>query len=84
MARKIAMAVLTPRQILDQLVKFPTVSSESNLALVDWLESSLTGHGVRCARHWNEDRQSRGKPGRRIPGRWLNATGGFTVAGPAT
>ncbi len=51
------MAVLTPRQILDQLVKFPTVSSESNLALVDWLETYLTGHGVRCARHWNEDRQ---------------------------
>lgn len=51
------MTVLTPRQILDQLVKFPTVSSESNLALVDWLESYLTGHGVRCARHWNEDRQ---------------------------
>ncbi|MFM7444269.1 MAG: acetylornithine deacetylase [Tabrizicola sp.] len=51
------MTVLTPRQILDQLVKFPTVSSESNLALVDWLEGYLSGHGVRCARHWNEDRQ---------------------------
>ncbi len=51
------MTVLTPRQILDQLVRFPTVSSDSNLALVDWLETYLTGHGVRCARHWNEDRQ---------------------------
>ncbi len=51
------MTVLTPRQILDQLVKFPTVSSDSNLALVDWLETYLTGHGVRCARYWNEDRQ---------------------------
>ena len=51
------MTVLTPRQILDQLVKFPTISTESNLDLVDWLESYLTGHGVSCARHWNEDRQ---------------------------
>ena len=49
--------VLTSRQILDQLVKFPTVSRESNLALVDWLEGYLTGHGVRCFRHWNEDRR---------------------------
>jgi acetylornithine deacetylase len=51
------MTVLTPRQILDQLVKFPTVSTESNLDLVDWLESYLVGHGVRCERHWNEDRR---------------------------
>ena len=32
------MDVLTPRQILDRLVSFPTVSRDSNLALVDWLE----------------------------------------------
>jgi acetylornithine deacetylase len=48
---------LTPRQLLDRLVSFPTVSRESNLPLVDWLEAYLTGHGVRCFRHWNEDRQ---------------------------
>jgi len=48
---------LTPRQLLDRLVRFPTVSRESNLDLVDWLESYLTGHGVKCFRHWNEDRQ---------------------------
>lgn len=51
------MALLTPRQILDRLVGFPTVSRDSNLALVDWLEGYLTGQGVTCARHWNEDRQ---------------------------
>ena len=51
------MTVLTPRQILDQLVNFPTVSRHSNLALVDWLEDYLTGQGVKCFRHWNEDRQ---------------------------
>ena len=29
----------------------------SNLALVDWLEGYLSDHGIRCFRHWNEDRQ---------------------------
>lgn len=48
---------LTPRQILDALVGFPTISRVSNLALVDWLEHYLTGQGIRCFRHWNEDRQ---------------------------
>jgi acetylornithine deacetylase len=50
-------AYLTPRQILDRLVSYPTVSRDSNLGLVDWLESYLSGLGVRCFRHWNEDRQ---------------------------
>ena len=51
------MTILTPRQILDRLVKFQTVSRDSNLELVDWLEGYLTGQGVKCFRHWNEDRQ---------------------------
>ncbi|MGL4235635.1 acetylornithine deacetylase [Tabrizicola sp.] len=51
------MSVLTPRQVLDRLVAFPTVSRDSNLALVDWLEGYLSGQGVKCFRHWNEDRQ---------------------------
>jgi acetylornithine deacetylase len=51
------MQALTSRQILDRLVGFPTVSRESNLALVDWLEGYLSGHGIRCFRHWNEDRR---------------------------
>jgi acetylornithine deacetylase len=51
------MQALTSRQILDRLVSFPTVSRDSNLALVDWLEGYLIGHGIRCFRHWNEDRQ---------------------------
>ena len=49
------MAELTARHILDRLVSFPTVSTDSNLALIDWLESYLAGHGVECHRHWNED-----------------------------
>jgi acetylornithine deacetylase len=51
------MQALTSRQILDRLVGFPTVSRDSNLALVDWLEDYLTSHGIRCFRHWNEDRR---------------------------
>ena len=51
------MEILTPRKLLDKLVSFPTVSHTSNLALVDWLESYLSGHGIKCFRHWNEDRQ---------------------------
>ncbi|MDQ2067000.1 acetylornithine deacetylase [Xinfangfangia sp. CPCC 101601] len=51
------MEILTPRQILDVLVGFPTLSRVSNLALIDWLEAYLAGHGVQCFRHWNEDRQ---------------------------
>ena len=51
------MQALTSRQILDRLVSFPTVSRDSNLTLVTWLEGYLTGHGIRCFRHWNEDRQ---------------------------
>ncbi|MBL9050849.1 MAG: acetylornithine deacetylase [Tabrizicola sp.] len=50
-------SVLTPRQILDRLVAFPTVSRDSNLAMVDWLEGYLAGQGVRCFRHMNEDGQ---------------------------
>lgn len=51
------MEELTSRQVLERLVAFPTVSRGSNLALVDWLEGYLTGHGIECHRHWNEDRQ---------------------------
>ncbi len=48
--------ILTPRAILDRLVGFPTVSRDSNLDLVDWVESYLSGHGILAHRHWNDDR----------------------------
>ena len=41
---------LTAREILDRLVGFPTVSRESNLDLVDWVEEYLAGHGVAARR----------------------------------
>ena len=37
---------LTAREILDRLVAFPTVSQDSNLALIDWVEGWLAGWGV--------------------------------------
>ncbi|MES2664619.1 MAG: acetylornithine deacetylase [Pseudomonadota bacterium] len=48
--------VLTPRELLDVLVAHPTVSRDSNLALIDWIEGYLASHGIASHRHWNEDR----------------------------
>lgn len=47
---------LTPRVILDRLVAYPTVSRESNLDLIDWVEAYLADHGITAYRHWNADR----------------------------
>ncbi len=47
---------LTPRQILDRLVAFPTVSRDSNLPLIDWVEDYFDGFGIIAHRFWNEDR----------------------------
>lgn len=44
------------RRILDRLVAFPTVSRDTNLPLVDWVEDYLKGHGVTARRVWNEER----------------------------
>ena len=47
---------LSARAILDRLVAFPTVSSESNVALIDWVEDYLDGFGVAAHRVYNDDR----------------------------
>lgn len=41
---------------LSEWVAFPTVSRESNLALIDWAEGVLSSCGARCRRTWNADR----------------------------
>jgi len=46
---------LTPREILDRLVAFPTVSRDSNLDLIDWVEEYLAGHGIAATRVPNAD-----------------------------
>lgn len=41
---------------LDRLVGFDTVSSKSNLDLVDWVSDLLASKGARLRRTWNEER----------------------------
>lgn len=41
---------LSARQILDRLIAFPTVSRDSNLPLIDWVEDYLAGWGVTAHR----------------------------------
>lgn len=48
---------LDPTAILAQLVSFPTVSRDSNLALVEWVEKYLAGHGISSTRVLSEDGQ---------------------------
>lgn len=43
--------ILTPREIMEKLVSFPTVSRDTNLPLIDWVQDYLDGHGVRTYRH---------------------------------
>ncbi|WP_114964426.1 acetylornithine deacetylase [Alkalilacustris brevis] len=43
-------APLTAREILEKLVAFPTVSRDSNLALIDWVEGYLDDLGVQARR----------------------------------
>ncbi|OUS38440.1 acetylornithine deacetylase (ArgE) [Rhodobacterales bacterium 56_14_T64] len=47
--------VLTPVEIMQKLISFPTVSSVSNLPLVEWVESYLTSHGITSHRYTDPD-----------------------------
>lgn len=49
------LAVDTPREILERLIAFPTVSRDSNLALIDWVEGWLTARGIPSTRVPNAD-----------------------------
>jgi acetylornithine deacetylase len=44
---------LSPRALMDRLIGFPTVSRDSNLALVDWVEGYLSDHGISAARDYD-------------------------------
>ncbi|WP_171227933.1 acetylornithine deacetylase [Ruegeria sp. HKCCA4008] len=41
---------LTPLEIMTQLISFPTVSRDTNLPLVDWVQDYLQGHGIESHR----------------------------------
>jgi len=45
---------LTPLEIMTHLVAFPTVSRDSNLSLVDWVEEYLDTHGITAHRQYDE------------------------------
>ena len=49
-------ATFSAREMLDRLVAFPTVSSDSNLDLIDFAEDYLRSHGVAPRRVWNAER----------------------------
>ncbi|NBT33629.1 MAG: M20/M25/M40 family metallo-hydrolase, partial [Rhodobacteraceae bacterium] len=49
------MNVADARLLLEQLVSFPTVSRDSNLDLVDFVEGYLTSHGISSVRVPNDD-----------------------------
>ena len=38
--------LLTPLELMTKLISFPTVSRDSNLPLIDWVESYLSSHGI--------------------------------------
>lgn len=44
------MTPLSPRDILDRLVAFPSVSRDTNLPLVDWVEGYLSSQGIASTR----------------------------------
>ena len=47
---------LTPLELMTKLISFPTVSRDSNLPLIDWVESYLTLHGITSHR-WPDPKQ---------------------------
>ncbi len=49
-------ARLSPRDILSKLISFPTVSRDTNLPLVDWVEEYLSTHGI-PAHRWPDPDQ---------------------------
>jgi len=42
---------LSAKDIMDKLVSFPTVSRDTNLPLVDWVEDYLKSHGIKSFRY---------------------------------
>ena len=51
------MAALTSTELLTTLVGFDTTSRDSNLALIDWVESYLADLGIKSDRSWDADRR---------------------------
>lgn len=46
---------LSPLELMTRLVRFPTVSRDSNLPLIEWVEEYLAGHGITTHRYTDPD-----------------------------
>ena len=44
----------TPLELMEKLVSFPTVSRDSNLPLIRWVDGYLGDHGITVHRHYDE------------------------------
>ena len=44
---------LSPLEVLEKLIAFPTVSRDSNLPLIDWVYEYLTAQGIQAWRHYD-------------------------------
>ena len=47
---------LSAREIMEKLISFPTVSSESNLELITWVEEYLGHYDIKSTRVYNDDK----------------------------
>ena len=45
---------LSAREMMEKLISFPSVSSVSNLPIIDFIEEYLNSHGVECHRVYNQ------------------------------
>ncbi len=45
---------LSPLELMTKLISFPTVSRDSNLPLIDWVEAYLNSHGITCHRFYDD------------------------------
>lgn len=46
---------MTPLELMTKLISFPTVSRDTNLPLVDWVENYLNDHGISAYRYNHPD-----------------------------
>ena len=50
-------ANLTPMEMIERLIAIPTVSSDSNLGLIEFVRDYLAGHGVKSRLTYNDDKR---------------------------
>lgn len=46
---------LSPFELMTKLISFPTVSRDTNIPLIDWVDEYLAGHGIKSHRYIDPD-----------------------------